>query len=60
MFNRVFQLFKIARKLATSGAITTINEIYDVPSSIKILFNIISIGANKNLQNINRKPGANL
>ena len=37
MFKRVFQLFKIARKLASSGAIDTINEILsETPVSLDI------------------------
>ena len=28
MFKRVFKLFQIARKLSTSGAVNTINEIH--------------------------------
>ena len=36
MFSRIFQLFKIARKLSTSGAVDTIDQIYNLPMSIKI------------------------
>ena len=60
MFKRVFQLFKIARKLASSGAIDTINEIYNIPVSIKIFFNLFSIGTNKNNTTISKKPGEKL
>ena len=35
MFKSIFQLFKIARKLAVSGAVETINEIYKVPLFIR-------------------------
>ena len=31
MFKRVFRLFQIARKLSTSGAIDTINQIHEIP-----------------------------
>ena len=34
-------LFKIGRKLSTSGAISSIYEIYNPPITIKILFFII-------------------
>ena len=47
MFKRIFQLFKIARKLASSGAIDTVNEIYNIPFPIKLFFNLISIGSQK-------------
>ena len=60
MFKRVFQLFKIARKLASSGAIDTINEIYSIPFSIKIFFDLFSIGTNKNNLTISKKPGEKL
>ena len=36
MFKRVFQLFKIARKLSTSGAVETINQAYTLPLSITL------------------------
>ena len=47
MFNRVFQLFKIARKLSTSGAIDTINQIYNLPLIINFFFSVMSIGSSK-------------
>ena len=31
MFKRIFRLFQIARKLSTSGAIETINQIHEIP-----------------------------
>ena len=34
MINRVFRLFKIARKLSVSGAVETLNQIYKLPLSI--------------------------
>ena len=51
MFKRVFKLFQIARKLSTSGAVNTINEIHTLPHSLNLFFNCISIGSNKNLIN---------
>ena len=47
MLNRVFQLFKITRKLSTSGAVETINQIYNLPILLKIFFNVFSIGSSK-------------
>ena len=59
MIKRVFKLFQIARKLSTSGAIDTINQIYQIPLPINLFFSLISIGsANNRLQNKN--PGQNL
>jgi ubiquinone biosynthesis protein len=60
MLKRLLTLLKIARKLASSGAIYTINELYKIPTPIKIFFEIISIGANKNLVNNAKKPGEKL
>ncbi len=59
MFNRFFQLFKIARKLSTSGAIDTINQIHSLPIAINIFFNLISIGSQKKML-INKQPGEKL
>ncbi len=60
MFKRVFQLFKIARKLSTSGAVDTINQVYNLPFIIKIFFDLMSIGSSKKIFNDNRKPGEKL
>ena len=60
MFKRVFKLFQIARKLSTSGAVNTINEIHTLPHSLNLFFNCISIGSNKNLINNQKKPGEKL
>ena len=60
MFKRVYQLFKIARKLASSGAIKTVNEIYSVPLIINIFFDLISFGSNKKDLNFAKKPGEKL
>ena len=59
MLKRVFKLFQIARKLSTSGAIETINQIHQIPVSINLFFSLISIGSrNTRLQNNNH--GRNL
>jgi len=60
MLNRVFQLFKIARKLSTSGAIDTINQIYNLPIAINIFFNFISIGSQRKILNNEKQPGEKL
>ena len=59
MLKRVFKLFQIARKLSTSGAIDTINHVYQIPVSINLFFSLISIGS-KNTYTQNNKPGQNL
>ncbi|MDA9180830.1 2-polyprenylphenol 6-hydroxylase [Pelagibacteraceae bacterium] len=60
MFKRVFRLFQIARKLSTSGAIDTINEIHEIPAPINLFFNCISIGSEINHINNRNKPGEKL
>ena len=60
MFKRIFQLFKIARKLASSGAVETINEIYNIPFIIKLFFDLMSLGSQKNLLLNSKKPGEKL
>ena len=60
MFNRIFQLFKIARRLSTSGAVDTINQIYNLPLTINIFFNLISIGSQKKNLNNQKQPGEKL
>ena len=47
-------LFKIGRKLSTSGAISSIYEIYNPPLGIKILFFVIgfNFGEKKNTENL--------
>ena len=60
MFKRIFQLFKIARKLASSGAVETINEVYNIPFLIKLFFDLMSLGSEKNLLISSKKPGEKL
>jgi ubiquinone biosynthesis protein len=48
MFKRIFRLFKIARKLSTSGAIETINQIHEIPLPVNLFFSFISFGSDKN------------
>ena len=40
---RVFRLFKSARKLSTSGAIDTINQVHQIPLPINLFFSFISV-----------------
>ena len=60
MFKRIFLLFKIARKLASSGAVDTFGQIYNIPIPIKIFFDLISIGSRKVTFNYSKKPGEKL
>ena len=49
MFKSIFQLFNMARKLASSGAVETVNEIYNIPFVIKLFFDLFAIGSKKKL-----------
>ena len=60
MIKRIYQLFKIARKLSTSGAIETLEEQYNLPIIIKYFFYVISLGSNKNYNNAHKKSGERL
>ncbi len=60
MLKRVFQLFKIARKLSTSGAIDVINQIYKLPITINIFFLAISIGSSRKVIDQQKQPGEKL
>ena len=59
MLKRVFKLFQIARKLSTSGAIDTINQVHQIPVSINLFFSLISIGS-KNARIQSKNQGENL
>ena len=60
MFKKLFMLIKIARKLSSSGAISSIYEIYNPPFTVKIFFFLIgfNFGGEKNDNNLS--PGAKL
>ena len=60
MLKRIFKLFQIARKLSTSGAIDTVNQIHQIPLSINLFFNLISIGSKSNHLINEKKPGEKL
>ena len=53
-------LFKIGRKLSTSGAITSIYEIYNPPIVIKILFFVIGFNIKEKKNNSSLSAGAKL
>ena len=54
MLKKLFMLFKIGRRLSTSGAISSIYEIYNPPIIIKIIFFVIgfSFEDKKNYKNL--------
>ena len=60
MFKRILKLFQIARKLSTSGAIETINEIHTIPKILNLFFYIISAGSKVKPINNQLSPGEKL
>ncbi len=60
MIKRIFKLFAIARKLSTSGAISTINQIHTLPYSLNLFFDFISLGSKSNIINKRKEPGEKL
>ena len=60
MIKRFVQLIKIARKLASSGALDTINQLYKLPLILKIFFDLLSIGSHKKKLNQIKSSGEKL
>ena len=53
-------LFKIGRKLALSGAVSSISKFYDIPITIKFMFDILGFSFNKTDNFDNRSSGEKL
>ena len=60
MIKRVFQLIRIARKLSSSGALDTIDQLYKLPLTLKIFFDVISLGSKKKILSHSKSPGEKL
>jgi len=60
MLKKIFLLFKIGRNLSTSGAISSIYEIYDPPILLKFFFTLIGLGSRDNQKNNNLPSGKKL
>ncbi len=60
MFKKLYILFKIGRKLSTSGAISSIYEIYNPPITVRIFFFIIGFSFNTKKDKDNFSPGEKL
>ena len=60
MFKKLFMLFKIGRKLSSSGAISSVYEIYNPPIIIKILFFVIGFSFGNKNNNNSLSAGAKL
>ena len=59
MFKKIYNLFKILRKLSISGAIETLDQLKPIPLSLKILFNLFSLDQIK-MKNLDKSPGEKL
>ena len=60
MLRKLFMLFKIGRKLSTSGAISSIYKIYEPPISVKILFFIVGFNFGTKEKKSNLSAGESL
>ena len=60
MLRKLFMLFKIGRKLSTSGAISSIYKIYEPPISVKILFFIFGFNFGTKEKKSNLSAGESL
>ena len=54
MFDRLFQLIKIARKLGSSGALETINEVYKIPFILKIFLILLILDQRKKFMKLTK------
>ena len=60
MFKKLLMLFKIGRKLGTSGALSSVYEIYNPPITIKIFFFIIGFNFENKKNDNNLSSGKKL
>tara|TARA_Y100001970_G_scaffold277038_1_gene380650 strand:- start:6663 stop:8228 length:1566 start_codon:yes stop_codon:yes gene_type:complete len=60
MFKKIYNLFRILRKLSISGSINTLDEIKPVPKSLKFIIYLFSIGSSKKIENLQKSPGQKL
>ena len=60
VFKRVFKFFKIARKFSASGAVDTLNEVHELPTTISLFFSLISFGSNQTSNDMQKTSGEKL
>ena len=60
MIKKIFNLFRILRKLSTSGIVDTLDEIKKVPTGLKFIINVFSFGSSKKIENLNKSSGEKL
>ena len=60
MIKKIYNLFKILRKLSSSGAVEILDEIKPIPKILKFVFFIFSLGSSKKLENLQKSSGEKL
>ena len=60
MLKKIYNLFKILRKLSISGAVETLEEYKPLPKSLRIIFYIFSFGAQKKIRQSQKTSGEKL
>ncbi len=60
MLRKIFNLFKILRKLSISGAVEVLDEIKPIPKVLKLIFYIFSYGSNNKRGKENKTSGEKL
>ena len=60
MFKKIYNLLRILRKLSTSGAVETLNQIRPIPKILKFIFHIFSFGSSKKIINLQKSSGEKL
>ena len=60
MFKKIFNLFKMLRKLSVSGAIDILDEIKPIPKTLKYISFIFSVGYSKKAGKLNKSSGEKL
>ena len=60
MFKKIFNLFKILRKLAISGAVDVIDEIKPMPKVFKLIFYTFSLYSKGKIENLSKDSGEKL
>ena len=52
MFKKIYNLFKILRKLSISGAVETLDEIKPIPKNLKLYFTYSLLDHQKKIENL--------
>ena len=60
MIKKIYNLFKILRKLSSSGTVEILDEIKPIPKILKFVFFIFSLGSSKKLENLQKSSGEKL